>query len=324
VAPSQAGALLEQRVLAQQGLAIALASTVLQSQLSVLVTLAEGGDNSCEPYDQGGSYRMASSPGALPAQVNIYFDAACARPYMVETVTGFTADENAGNFHLVASADYTSPAGTALGTITFDESANNISVDSSGRLYGTLNGLGAFTSTSGTSHANLGLNCDFRAMMQSVALCQGGIMQNFAALNIASGSVSTLGLDSTITGAIVFTGQSVLTTGALSALTLTAPSTLSMVVQGGNAYGTTVASGSAANFSLFPPTPTGWTVADSAHDQVFAISVVDNTVRNLTGTIKQISTGTTLAAFALDQSGTGTITYSDGSTAPVSSWILSQ
>ena len=121
-----------------------------------------------------------------------------------------------------------------------------------------------------------------------------------------------------------FAGTSVLTSGGLGALTLTAPQPLSMVVQGGTQYGTTSASGGAATFSLFPPTPTGWSVSDPGHDQTFTINVVSNTVRNSVGTITRISTGAVLATVALDQSGSGTITYSDGSVAAVTSWTLAQ
>jgi hypothetical protein len=83
-----------------------------------------------------------------------------------------------------------------------------------------------------------------------------------------------------------------------------------------------VAGGGAADFVLFPPTPTGWTLTDSAHDEQVQISVIDNTIRNSTLTIKQISKGITLATGAVDQSGTGTITYSDGTTAAIANWTL--
>jgi hypothetical protein len=39
-------------------------------------------------------------------------------------------------------------------------------------------------------------------------------------------------------------------------------------------------------------------------------------------TITRVSTGVTLATAAVDHSGTGTITYSDGSSAAITSWTL--
>jgi hypothetical protein len=121
---------------------------------------------------------------------------------------------------------------------------------------------------------------------------------------------------------ITFEGNAILTSGPVGSLTLTAPTNTTLAVQGGSPFGTSSAVGGAATFSLFPPTPTGWTVTDQEHDQRFTISVVSNTERNLVGSIVQISTGKTLATLALDQSGTGTITYSDGSVVPVTSWLL--
>jgi hypothetical protein len=71
---------------------------------------------------------------------------------------------------------------------------------------------------------------------------------------------------------------------------------------------------------FLPGLSTAWTVTDSAHDQQFQISVVDDTTRGLAGSITQISSGTTLATITLDRSGSGSITYSDGSTAIVTNW----
>jgi hypothetical protein len=140
---------------------------------------------------------------------------------------------------------------------------------------------------------------------------------------MAIGAVSPLTLSgSNATGPVGFTGAGSVVTGPIGSLTLTAPSPTSLVVQGGAPFTSTACSGSAASFSLFPPTPTTWTLADSAHDQQLQISVVDNNTRNLTMTIKEVSTGITLATGALDQSGSGTITYSDGSIAAITNWTL--
>jgi hypothetical protein len=63
-------------------------------------------------------------------------------------------------------------------------------------------------------------------------------------------------------------------------------------------------------------------LTDSAHDQQLQITVASNTAHNLTLTITRTSAGATLATGALDQSGTGTITYSDGSVAVITNWTL--
>ncbi|HEY4320644.1 MAG TPA: Ig-like domain-containing protein [Gemmatimonadales bacterium] len=316
----------EERILAQQGLAIALASTVLQSQLYTLIGFAgDESDHNCNALPGGGALRIPGPTTPLPAVINFYFDTACAHQYMSETVTAFTGDDDLGNYHIVASAAYSSPAGTTLGTITFDEQALGIGQGSSDdQLTGTINGLGTYTSPGGAQTVHLGLNCDLGAGGHVVGICQGGIVQNFSLLGKAFGSVTTLALDSTTAGTLTLAGTSLLTSGNVNALTLTQPTPTSMVVNGGSAYGNTTDTGGAASFTLFPPQPTGWTVADSANDAIFTISVTDNTTRNLAGTIKRISTGGTLATIALDQSGTGTILYSDGTQANVTGWMLSQ
>lgn len=316
-------ALMEERILAQQGLAVALASTVLQSQLYVLAELAlQGNDLSCVALPGGGALRLPAAINGVPAQVNYYFDTACTRIYMSETVSTFTDDHN-GNFHIVASAAYTGPTGTPLGSIAFDEQANNIVLNGTA-IAGTVNGLGTYTPLDGGPTVRLGLNCNLLAGGHNIGICQGGIAQNFPGLAKAFGSVTTLAVDSSAAGAVTFSGTSALMAGNLGALTLTQPTTTSMLVTGGTTYGATSDAGGAGNFSLFPPTPTGWTVTDATNDQKFTITVADNTVRNLVGTLTRLSSGATLATFALDQSGTGTITYSDHSVAAVVSWMLRQ
>ncbi|MEO8480048.1 MAG: Ig-like domain-containing protein [Gemmatimonadota bacterium] len=321
VAPNPAASLLEQRVLAQQGLAIALASTVLQSQIYTLVAVSGADPDNCLALPGGGAMRIPPNADQVPAVVSFFFDGACTRPYMVETVTQNTVVGD--TYHLIANAVYTGPTGTLLGSIAFDETARHIDF-ANNILTGTVNGLGVYTSPSGAPSVQLGLNCDFGASGHNIGVCQGGIAQNFPGLNTALGSVATLGLDSTAAGVLNFTGSSALRSGGLNQLTLTQPTATTMVITGGSAYGSATGSGGAASFSLFPPTPTGWSVTDAANDMVFTISLVDNATRTLTATLKRVSSGVTLATLALDQSGTGTITYSNGLVAAVTSWMLSQ
>jgi len=166
----------------------------------------------------------------------------------------------------------------------------------------------------------LGLWC---ALSETSNTCAGGVAQDFPALGIAIGAVSPLTLTLTsVIAPVTFTGGGTAVTGPIGSLTLTNPSPTSLVIQGGTPFSSLSASGGAADFELFPPTPTSWTLTDAAHDQQFQISVIDNTTRHLSMTIKQISNGTTLATGAVDQSGSGTITYSDGSIAAITNWTL--
>jgi P pilus assembly chaperone PapD len=303
--------LVAQRALAQTGLAIGQASTVLQSQLSIALALTER-QAGCTALTGGGSVRT----GGGNTSVTVYYDNNCQRPY-VATAPGLTMTESGGQLVINETATYYSLSGTIIGTMTINETAQIATNTTS------VYGLGLFTPATGArTPVQLGVYC---ALTQFSGSCAGGIAQDFPALGMAIGGVTPLTLSyngDSATSPVTFTGSGSAVTGPLGSLKLTNPSPTSLILQGGSAFASTTCSGSAAEFVLFPPTPTEWTLMDSAHDQSFAISVVDNTVRNLTLTITQISTGATLATGTVDQSGSGTIKYSDGTTVAITSWTL--
>jgi hypothetical protein len=318
------GSAVAERALAQTGLAIALASTVLQTQIAILDALL-GQATSCVALNGGGSVLS----GATAGNVTVYYGAHCTQPYFVAHAIPTAGQAEGIQIDIAETATYYGLDGTNIGTLTLKETA----LDSDA---GAINvfGLGIFTPVSGArTPVQLGLYCGFASASATTAPCAGGIAQNFPALGLAIGAVTPLTLTlaapppllklgSATKGGVTFIGGGSAVTGPIGSLTLTNPSPTSLVIQGGRAYTSTTSSGGAAAFSLFPPTPTSWTLNDPAHDQQFQISVADNSTRNLTMTILQISTGSTLATGALDQSGSGTITYSDGSVAVITNWTL--
>ena len=321
------GDVVAQRELAQTGLAIALASTVLQSQVTILDALL-GEAPSCVPLNGGGSVVT----GASGETVTVYYDTGCTKPYIFAQPTNGNLG-NSSNGGVVVdiseTATYYGLSGAVIGTLTLNETAEDSSA-------GAVNvfGLGIFT-PAGSPHTpvQLGLYCAFASSTATTAQCGGGIAQNFPALGLAIGAVTPLAitlsapppflqLATPTTGGVTFVGGGPAVTGPIGSLTLLNPTPTALIIQGGTAYASTTSSGGAAAFSLFPPTPTSWTVTDSFHDQKFQISVVNNTTRNLNLTVVQTSTGSTLATGSVDQSGSGTITYSDGSVAAITSWTL--
>jgi photosystem II stability/assembly factor-like uncharacterized protein len=183
---------------------------------------------------------------------------------------------------------------------------------------------GILTSTDGTdwtlqtSPTTLGLKAVTWTGTQFVAIGYGNIVLtsangvNWAPQTSAPGYGQVLRFSSS--------GSSMVT-GALGSLKLTAPTTGTLAISGGTAYGKAVFDGHAGDSTIFPPLPTGWTVVDNAHDQKFQITVTDNATRQLTGTITKVSSGKTLVTFTLDRSGTGTIKFSDGATVAVTNWL---
>ncbi|HEY1961144.1 MAG TPA: hypothetical protein VGG69_01900, partial [Rhizomicrobium sp.] len=180
---------------------------------------------------------------------------------------------------------------------------------------------------------DLGLECDLSDLntqkRKYTAPCEGGIAQDFPDLSQSMASVTPLKLHLKKNGknsfSVSFSGSSShMVTGELGALSITTPTNSSLDIGGTYTtyHNSAVTQGFASQFSLFPPTPTGWSVTDNKNDAKFSISVIDNTTRNSSGTVTRISTGEVLATFAMDRSGTGSITYSDSSSQPITSWLL--
>jgi len=202
----------------------------------------------------------------------------------------------------------------------------SVTLGSDQSLY--LHGLGHLVGAAGSNvAADLGLVCGAPGGAQALP-CAGGIVQDFTTLGVAIGSVSPLSLSSAADDSLDFVS---VTPAAFSS---SAPGGLSLgyldatdqalKITGGSAYGSDEVTGTVATFSLLPPPPTLWNSIDSGHDLRFDIAVTDATTRGLDVTIKRISSGSTRASGHLDQSGSGLITFSDGSSAPVRSWVMGE
>jgi hypothetical protein len=320
-----------ERALAQTGLSIAFASNVLQSQLQV-ISRSGGQSLYCRTLDGGGSMNTGATPsfvlGTVPVYpLTVYYDDHCAQQYIVARITGGEkTGDNSGRFD--ETAIYYGPSGTTLGTMTLN---TTLAMTLAGKILDgmSVHGLGSFIPTGGLqTPVQLGLSCTIASLSgaQNVP-CEGAVAQDFPALNLAIGATTQISLNiaSDAEGeatSVSFTGGSSSFTGPIGSLTLTNPSPASFVIPGGTAFASATTSGGAAAFALFPPTPTSWTLTDTAHDQTIQISVIDNTSRNSSVTIKQVSSGATLATGTVDQSGTGSVTYSDGSNAAITSWTV--
>jgi hypothetical protein len=302
-----------ERALAQTGLSIALANNVLFSESFGMLGL--GADGICLAFPDGTWSVSGGAETALPATSTLYYDANCTQPYIAFEVTGATNPNGDSDIAILSQTlSYYGLNGVNLGTMTITATDDGLS--------GVMSGVGVFTPAGGLkTPVQLGLYCIDNGT--PTAPCAGAVAQDFPALDLAIGAVTTLDLTAPAnTDSIAFSGGGSPVTGPIGSLTLTNPSETSLVIQGGTVYTSITASGGAGAFGLFPPTPTGWTVTDAAHDQQFQISVIDDATRSSNLTIKQISTGNTLASGTVDRSGTGTITYSDGSFSPITAWTL--
>jgi hypothetical protein len=322
--------------LAQTGLGIAFATNVLESQL---IDFVEAATQSLPCYTftdatgfQSFSYNTGATstvsiPGTPPTPlypVTIYYGANCvpANTYIATDITSV----NASTDSFTETATYYDLNGTTLGVLSITETVTESGTSPDQII--TANGLGTFTPSSGAVPVKLGLNCQID-FSKATAPCQGGVEQNFPALNggVSIGAVTsmTLTLPSGSSTTLGFTGGGTAYTGLLNSLTLTNPSPTSLVITGGATYAATSVTGSAAELDLFPPTPTSWTLKDTTHDEEIVFTVESGTLD--TGiVITKISDGTVLATATVDHSGTstgsGNMTYSDGSTAAITAWTV--
>ncbi len=304
---------------AQEGLAIALASNVLQTQLLLVSDASNDAPvSSCTALPGGGAHQVSGwggSSGNRTLTESVFYDTACAQPYLVAQASVGSSGDSASAHATVA---YTSTGSAPLGTLTTDAVAaftDNIQ----------LEGTGTF-SRPGAPTVSLGLAC--KGQSSTVLNCQGGVAQDFAALGQSIGSITplqlTVGTD--VSNPISFTGTANTTAIApLGALSVVSPDKSTLALQGATPVaGDAATSGQAGGFVLFPPTPTGWTITDPAGDVAFTITVTDNTSRALTGSVTQVSTKKILGAIAVDRSGTGTITWLGQKAAPITSWMLTR
>ncbi len=311
------------RVLVQQGLAIALASNVLQSQVTVLFD-ATGGGTGCVPLSTGtGSsknLRRVTSGDVTGSLITIYYDTACRHPY-IEANAHIVSSTS--TYAITETANYVGTTGAALGQLRVLEDA--ITSGSSVVVRGT----GTFTPKDGAPVVHLGLTCAIPAgNVPPPFPCEGGIAQTFPHLDVSLGSVTPITLTLKAAGSEQYvvhfaSTRSTMVRAAPGALSIATTSHSQLrVTGGGTTFTSDTTTGTAGRFALFPPTPTGWMITDRATKLVFAISVLNNASRQLKGSVTT-SSGKTLATLNVDRSGTGSISYMGGSTDPITSWMMS-
>jgi hypothetical protein len=312
----------ETRLLVQEGLSIGLASNVIQSQFAVLVDSLYG-TKTCRPLTGGtGSSELLGQTniaGGTTDHVDVYYAQGCAHPYVEAVATLASAQDTT----TISETDtYLSPAGALLGVLRLRETANL------GGSQLTVHGLGTFTPHDGAPAVSLGLACGLPSgsALPPPFVCRGAVAQSFPGLGLSLASVTPLTLTLHTAGAngytVAFVGAGAsLETGAVGALSIVAPTATTFAIGAGRVVGSATASGHAGSFALFPPTPTGWEVTDAADKATFSLRVLSNAERALTGTVTDVA-GKSLAQVALDQSGTGKVTYEGGTTAAITSWTL--
>jgi hypothetical protein len=326
-AAAASATLIEQRVIAQQGLAIGLATITLKSQFTAFFGVG-GTVGTCTSIGGGGSVEPISNnftPTGFSGRVKIFFDAACTHVYLDETLSVDLVSASPVLYNLKATAMVYSKARKKVGTIAIANNKLSTPTASTIKLIGTQ----TFTSaTAGAPKLHMALSCELPSTNSGSVDedCSVGVAQDFSEIALAAASVTLVSLHIDSANKVTFVQKlpAKLYTGTIGALSARVSGAGKVSIGGASTlYGTDSLAGEAAMMVLFPPKPTDWNVTDVGHSAKFSIQLLNNTTRALSGSIATIGGGT-LASIALDQSGTGTITYSDSEAAAVSSWVLSK
>lgn len=340
--------LIEQRILAQQGLSIGLATITLKSQFAAFFGVGAT-PGTCTSVGGGGSLLAVSNsftPTTIKGRVKLFFDANCTSLYMDERLKFTLVSTAPLTYSLTSTVLVYSKAGKKVGTLSLSK------VKLSAPSVATLKFIGTETFTSVSANApvlTLGLSCELPradsitggepaaspvetfARFVSVSAsgdidCVEGVAQDFTAIAQSTASVTPITLHLDNSGKVTFkqTSPAKLVTGPIGALSIDVAASGKVKIAGtSTAFGSDKLSGTAAALVLFPPKPTKWTIVDAAHTAKFSTQLLDDATRNLGGSIETIG-GSELASITLDQSGTGLITYSNGVKAPISSWAISK
>jgi hypothetical protein len=278
----------------------------------------------CSGLPGGGSAKLIEATpkkSQIEGVVDLYYDSHCTKRFIAADV-GLIFNHHSLKLPATVTAAYAGPTGGKLGTMTLDDT-----IVISGKAV-RLTAIGSFVPAKGRAAVSLGLICNTPAGSKTEIAqhCQVGVAQDFPALKLALASITPVQRVVHVAGnsyTVTFTGSGSLVSGAIGGLSVVAASPNKLGILGASEADGRARLAGSAEYGLFPPMPAGWTVTDKAAGTRFSINVASDTLRNWVGSITKISNRTPLATFSVDQSGTGTISYSDGSRAAVTAWMLS-
>jgi len=349
---------IDQRIVAQLGLGVGLQSSVLKSQLQILEALRskvgvciaahhddsgddhsdritkaglsnqdEDEDNDDEDEDEdedngGASIKLlklsANGPLNIDAVIEVYYDNECKKVFIHAPLTVHPTDQSSISFTEVAT--FYSPVGAILGKLTVNASGAKSDTDVN------LTGTGSFVPSNGGVHVQFGLACAFPTVLAGAKpfVCNGAVVASFNAFKFDLGLSSTLTTKVTEVGCHRFVGSfkgteqlvggpfgklGVSLKGDTVSITGPAVSLGTMTIAGTERLGTS-------------PSLVSWTVTDARHDLVASVNSDTGSTNGFTGVVKDTVTGKKLATFSVDQSGSGSMVFSNNQKVTITSWII--
>ncbi len=251
----------------------------------------------------------------IQAYERTFYDAACTHLYQ-DVFLDLVATSSS-----TVTATGTDAYYTSSGTI-YDYATLALTITVTGANTGTITVQGTDApSPSAAQTAAAGVACSINS--NSVGCGVGAVAHEAAASQDLGDTLTFNATVSTTSSAVALaingTGSSF--AGSLNALSLSAGVFPSWVVTGGTTVDTASFNGSVNFTTSGYVTGMTLTLSDAADDGTVTIAA-SGTPAVITGTVKQTSTGQTLATFTTDASGNGTITYSNGTTATITNWIV--
>ena len=255
---------------------------------------------------------VVSMPSTVTTTIDVFYDPVCTKILshivLVQTLT------SPGNASLSGTATFTSAAGAVIAYNTLSGTVTKSGGTTSFSVTGT-----AAPSPSAPAIASFGLSC---SVTGSANTCGFGGVQNLSFLNAEFGN--TFSFNGTQTGN-TNTGGATLKAyaSALNAMTLSPSGSTSWTITGGgnpliNDAGTFTVTIGAFNLA----TAIGISLSDVTSDVTATANMTSGPFGNTAGNVTQISNGATASFYGVDGTGSGTILFSDGSTAPVGGFII--
>jgi hypothetical protein len=317
--------LLEQNVLTQQGLAIGLMHTMIQSQLDI-GRGQSAAIGSCLSLFQGGNgsqKTLARGNGGDDFTVELYYDNACTKRYVHAVVSAGGANPNVIRF--AETLIYYRSTGVKLGTARVVQKLGD---SSKGANFSQISDVGTFTPVNGGLPADFGFECAYPNTVTNTAPidCSVGVAQK---INMLSEDVASLtSIDGTLTR-IAGIQQKETFSGTKAKLVrgqnlgISAPTMQTIEITGTSvSVGSSSTHGSIGRVSAFMGAPTSWTVTDTGHNAKFSMTLHATTNPFFAGTVAALGSGTPAATIRTDIAGTGSVTFSNNQKIKISNWML--
>jgi hypothetical protein len=347
-----ASAVSTQRMVSSSALSVADASVELNqlnmSNGSLGLALAQSAAEARRPADASPSPTPSSSPtcfngveysrtisgSTIDLTLEFFYDNACTEPYMLRTLAITPPPASGGTGTATGTVEVFNESGTP---VDFNTLALTFIVDAQGNLTQVSEEKTAAPGPSAAPYAQFGYACVYGTA--SAIDCGLGNAINDTSANVSVGFTETTTVASS-------PGPSASPAPSASPMPSWAPIAAPRSVQlqiNGQGY-----TGTLGGLTLAPGVAPAWTVSGGTQAATLAgtasfgfgcgsyVSNVSLTLTDtaagltvtltqsghqLTGTVTNTS-GQTVATISLDRSGSGTITYTNGTTAPVKDWII--